>query len=144
MDNMIAILQRRSPVLHILEPSDTVASAARVMSEHSVGAVVIVWHGQLVGIFTERDLLRRVVARGSAPERTQLQDVMTPAPVVAEIGESRSSAIAKMRSVGCRHLPVVLGPEVIDMVSIRDLLYWELEERAIEVDALRRYISGSY
>jgi CBS domain-containing protein len=144
MGTLIAILQKRSPVLHVLEPDDTVTSAARVMAEYSVGSVVIVYAGRLVGIFTERDLLRRVVARGHAPEQTLLKDVMTPAPVVAQISESRASAIAKMQALGCRHLPVVIGSEVIDVLSIRDLLYWELDERTSEVDSLRRYIEGSY
>ena len=144
MGSLVAILQKRSPVLHALEPHDTVTRAAHVMAEHSVGSVVIVYGGRLVGIFTERDLLRRVVARGHTPERTYLKDVMTPAPVVAQIGESRASAIAKMQALGCRHLPVVIGAEVVDVVSIRDLLYWELDERTCEVDSLRRYIGGSY
>src|SRR5690242_17354382 len=118
MGNLIPILQRRSPVLHLLEPGDTVTRAARVMAEHSVGSVVVGYGGRLVGIFTERDLLRRVVARGSAPERTLLQDVMTPAPVVVDVGESRATAIAKMQALGCRHLPVVIGSSVVDVVSI--------------------------
>ena len=144
MGSLVAILQKRSPVLHMLEPDDTVMRAARLMAEHSIGSVTVVYGGRLVGIFTERDLLRRVVARGGAPERTLLKDVMTPAPVVAQIGESRASAIAKMQALGCRHLPVVIGPDVVDVVSIRDLLYWELDERISEVDSLRRYIGGSY
>ncbi len=144
MGSLVAILQKRSPVLHMLEPDDTVSRAARLMEQHGVGSVVVVYGGRLVGIFTERDLLRRVVARGCAPERTYLKDVMTPGPVVAQIGESRGSAISKMQALGCRHLPVVIGSEVVDVVSIRDLLYWELDERTSEIDSLRRYIAGSY
>lgn len=144
MGSLVALLQKRSPVLHFLGPGDTVARAAHVMAEHAVGSSVIVEGGEVVGIFTERDLLCRVVARGRAPERTFLKDVMTPTPVVAQIGESRASAIAKMQALGCRHLPVAIGREIVDVLSIRDLLYWELDERTSEVDSLRRYIGGSY
>jgi CBS domain-containing protein len=144
MGSLVAILQKRLPVLHVLEPSESVGSAVRLMAEHAVGSVVVVHAGRLVGIFTERDLLRRVIARANAPERTPLKDVMTPAPVVAQICESRASAIAKMQALGCRHLPVMIGSKVVDVVSIRDLLYWELDERTSEVDSLRRYIGGSY
>jgi CBS domain-containing protein len=69
---------------------------------------------------------------------------MTHDPVTAAPGEKRLEAVAKMQEVGCRHLPVVVDGGVIDMLSMRDLLFDELEERAGEVESLRRYIVGSY
>ena len=69
---------------------------------------------------------------------------MTPDPVTASPNEDRLMAIRKMQAVGCRHLPIVANGTVIDMLSMRDLLFVEIEERAAEVEQLRHYISGSY
>jgi CBS domain-containing protein len=125
-------------------PEQTVADAVVCMAERQVGAVPIIASGRLVGIFSERDLLRRVIAQGRVPEETLLSDVMTPHPVTALPDESRLLAIDKMRDVGCRHLPVEVDGEVIDMLSMRDLLYAEIEEKSAQVEELRHYVSGSY
>ncbi len=144
MGRLTAILQQRSPVLWILGPDQTVAEAVQVLAGRQVGAIPVVRGGRLVGIFSERDLLRRVVAAGKAPEKTLLSEVMTPDPVTAGPDEERRIAIEKMRAVGCRHLPIEVGGTVIDMLSIRDLLFEELEERKAEVEELRHYVRGSY
>ncbi len=144
MGRLSAILQKRSPVLWVLAPDQTVAEAVEILAGRQVGAIPIVANGRLVGIFSERDLLRRVVAAHRAPEKTLLADVMTRDPVTAVPNEERRTAIEKMQLVGCRHLPIEVGGEVIDMLSMRDLLFEELEERRAEVEELRQYVSGSY
>ncbi len=144
MGRLSAILQKRSPVLWILAPDQTVSEAVEILAGRQVGAVPIVANGRLIGIFSERDLLRRVVAARRAPEKTRLEEVMTRDPVTAAPDEERRAAIEKMRLVGCRHLPVEVSGEVIDMLSMRDLLFEEIEERRAEVEELRQYVSGSY
>lgn len=144
MGRLSAILQKRSPVLWILGPEDTVAEAIATLAERRVGAVPVVDAGRLVGIFSERDLVRRVVARGRAPEKTRLSEVMTPNPVTARPEEGRMAAIEKMRAVGCRHLPIEVDGTMIDMLSMRDLLFAEIAEKAAEVEELRQYVRGSY
>ena len=138
------LLGKRSPVVHIVSPEQTVLDAVALMAARRVGAVPVVERGHLVGIFSERDLLRRVVALGRPVEKTRIGDVMTPDPVTAEPADERALAVLKMDNVGCRHLPVVQYGSVVDMLSIRDLLFDELEERAEAVESLRRYIGGSY
>ncbi len=138
------ILQKRSPVVHIMGPGQTVAEACMLMASRRIGAVPIVDGSRLVGIFSERDILRRVIAANNAPETTLLRDVMTRDPVTAEPTESRLGAVAKMQAVGCRHLPVTVSGLVIDMLSMRDLLFVELEEKEAENESLRRYIGGGY
>ena len=144
MGRLSAILQARSPVLWVFGPEQTVAEAVRTMAEHQVGVVPILDQERLIGIFSERDLLRRVVARGRSLEKTLLSEVMTPDPVTAAPSDSRPTAIHKMHSVGCRHLPVVAEGVLIDMLSMRDLLSDEIQERTAEVQELRQYVSGSY
>jgi CBS domain-containing protein len=145
MSNLTRILQRRSPVVHPCEPDESVAVAVTLMAEKMVGVVPVVERGTLVGIFSERDLLRRVISRALAPEKVLLRDVMTHDPVTAYPGESRIVALHKMQSVGCRHLPIVaLGDgTIIDMLSLRDLLFDELGERTAEIEDLKRYIQGA-
>jgi CBS domain-containing protein len=144
MGRLAPILQRRSPIVHLFQPEQTVAEAVDAMAQHRVGVVPIVDNERLVGIFSERDLLRRVVAKGRLLDKTLLGDVMTPDPVTASPDEDRQSAIRKMKLVGCRHLPIVVNHSVIDMLSMRDLLDEELVERNREIEALREYIHGTY
>lgn len=137
------ILRRRAPVVNIMTPQQTVAEAVRTMAERPVGAVLLVEEATLVGIFSERDLLRRVVAPGVQPEETKLRSVMTPDPVTANRDDERATAVLKMREVGCRHLPILNEGVVVDTVSIRDLLFDEIEERDTQIRELKRYIQGS-
>ena len=138
------LLERRSPVVHIVSPHQMVADAIAIMARQRVGAVPVVQDGRLVGIFSERDLLRRVVYVNRPIDKTEIGEVMSPEPVTASPGDERADAVRKMEEIGCRHLPVVLHGAVVDMLSIRDLLFGELEERAEETESLRRYIGGSY
>jgi CBS domain-containing protein len=136
------LLQKRSPVVHPMGPHQTVADAVAVMAENGIGAVPIVRDGHLIGIFSERDLLRRVVAKGRALEEVALEEVMTPDPITAVPGDSRDSAVRKMAEVGCRHLPVMAGDAIVDMLSMRDLLFVQIAEQGAEIDALKQYIRG--
>ncbi len=144
MTRLAPILQRRSPVVHLCAPEQTVAEAVSIMAAERIGVVPVTSANRLVGIFSERDLLRRVLALGKDPEKTLLEEVMTPEPVTASPAEDRQSAIQKMQSVGCRHLPIVVNDAVIDMLSMRDLLAVELEDREAEIEQLRGYIHGNY
>jgi signal-transduction protein with cAMP-binding, CBS, and nucleotidyltransferase domain len=132
------------PAYPVMRPLDTVTEAVGRMSRAQVDAVLIVEDGALAGIFTERDLLRRVIASGRSPERTPLATVMTHDPVVISSIENRRAALEAMRRQCCRHLPVVRCGEVWGMASLLDLLLQELEDRSWEARELRGYIGGSY
>jgi CBS domain-containing protein len=104
------------------EASEKVRKVAERMSEKNVGAVAVLDAGKLVGVFSERDLMGRVVARGLSPEKTAVEEVMTRSIIVAEPGDDIDSALQKMNSIGCRHLPVVQAGKLVGMISLRDLL----------------------
>ena len=144
MGQLSQILETRSRVLYVQDPHQTVDNVIRLMAQHQIGAVPVCQGGRLVGIFSERDFLRRVAARGLDAPKTELLAVMTPDPVAAGPAEDRLTAISKMQAVGCRHLPIVANGAVIDMLSMRDLLFVEIAEREQEVAQLRQYISGQY
>lgn len=104
-----------------LSPDTSVATAARRMAERHVGAMLVCEGGTMQGIFTERDLLERVVAAGRPPETTLLVDVMTPDPASIGRSESLLQAIFAMKERRTRHLLVKHDGEVVGIVSVRDL-----------------------
>ena len=122
-------------------PSDAlVLDVAVMMSEGRVGAIPIMDDERLVGIFSERDLMTRVVVSGRDPRATRISDVMTHDVVTASLDDTVESCIEKMRAADCRHLPVVHEGRVISMLSMRDLLRDEIEEQTEEIRSLRAYI----
>ena len=109
-------------ILTVLDADDKVREAARRMSERNIGAAAVVDEGKLTGIFSERDLMTRVVAQGLNPDSTTVGDVMTRELVVIDPDENIDSAIERMHAIGSRHLPVVDEGKLVGMLSIRDLL----------------------
>jgi CBS domain-containing protein len=104
----------------------TVREAARTMADERVGAVVVLESGRLVGIFTERDIAFRVVARGLDPDKTQLAKVMTTHPVTIGAEKPLGHALHLMYEGGFRHVPVLAHGKPIGVVSSRDALGREL------------------
>jgi len=118
----------------------TVADACRTMAAHNVGLVAVVDGERLCGVFSERDVVRRVVDRRLDPARTRLEDVMTSDLVVADVDEDYQSAMSKMDQANIRHLPVVSGDRFISMLSIRDLMRVAIEDRGAEIEYLKEYL----
>jgi CBS domain-containing protein len=107
--------------IELLPASTTVRAAARNMAERHIGAVLVGQDGKLQGIFTERDLLMRVVARVRDPDSTALGEVMTADPDTVGPNDLASLALERMRTSGYRHVPVVQNGAVVGIVSLRDL-----------------------
>ena len=138
MHRVHRVLQR----LHLISapPEATVFEVARTMTEGRVGAVPILDGDTIVGIFSERDLMQRVVVAGRDPKTTRVSEVMTRDVVTAMPDESVDASLEKMKRAGCRHLPVVDGGRVLGVISMRDLLRDELEEQGEEIEHLRAYL----
>jgi CBS domain-containing protein len=118
-------------------PGATVSHAARLMAEAKVSSVMVInQDSRLVGIFTERDAVQRVIARHLDPSATRLADVMTPDPLSVEPRETFGYALLQMHEHGFRHMPVVEDGRPVGMVSARNALDPELEE--FESEARRR------
>jgi CBS domain-containing protein len=114
--------------VHSMSKATTVQEAARHMAAQRIGALLVVEGGSLVGIFTERDALSRVLAKGVDPARTTLGDVMTPKPITISSDKPLSHALIFMHENGFRHMPVVDGGRILGVVSVRDALGSELSE----------------
>jgi CBS domain-containing protein len=104
-----------------LPPGTTVRAATKVMAKHKIGAVPVTESGRLIGIFTERDLISRVIAREVDPDATRLSDVMSPDPQTIDAAEAPRKALQMMRDGGFRHLPVTQKGQLLGIVSIRDI-----------------------
>lgn len=133
----VSSLLAHSPI--VLKPDNTVADAIRVMAEHNIGAVVIVDDKfRPIGIFTERDLLIKVCAKGLDPEKVKLEEVMTRDPVTITEDTPALQALEIMMNFGFRHLPVVDENGIlVGVVSIRDL-----SKPMMEVDVSELHSAG--
>lgn len=130
-------------VLTVIEPNIDVRSAARTMSDRNIGAVAVVESGRLAGIFSERDIMSRVVAAGLDPEATNVGLVMSKELVVADPKDDVSSAIEKMHAIRARHLPVVEDGKLVGMISIRDLLEVDDRDQRARATFLRDLVTYS-
>ncbi len=125
------IIEQQTP---ITAPSGmSVREAAAVMKQHHVGAMMVVEGGALVGVFTERDALNRVVAEGRDAQNTTLAEVMTRNPQTISPDASFSAALELMHEGRFRHVPVVDGGRPIGMIAVRDALGPELESFVYEM-----------
>ena len=113
-------------------PAMTVSEAAKQMATRKVGAVLVVDEERLVGIFTERDVVFRVIAQDRDIHATRLADVMTPAPITIGPDKSFGYALLLMHENGFRHVPVIDKGSLIGIVSARNALDPELEEFVAE------------
>ena len=130
----------KDQVTYQAEMGQTVLETVRAMVERNIGAVPVMHNGKLVGIFSERDLMKRVVAEGSDPRSTCLAEVMTDDPLTVGMNEELENCMALMRRHSFRHLPVVHEGQLVGIVSLRDILLHDLNEKDDEVRMMRAYI----
>jgi CBS domain-containing protein len=128
---------------HTITADQSVLEAAREMVASNIGAVPVLRDGELVGIFSERDIMKRVVAAGRDPARTRVSEVMTADPLTVDIREGIEHCMMLMKEHGFRHLPICDGKKLKGIVSLRDILLRDLTEKDEEVRIMRAYIHGS-
>jgi CBS domain-containing protein len=132
----------KGQVLVSAEVQQTVLEVARVMVKHNIGAVPLLKNGQLAGIFSERDLMNRVVVAGLEPAQTLVGEVMTEDPLTVAPGDDLETCMTLMRRHGFRHLPVCQGGELRGVISLRDILLHDLDEKYDEVRMMRAYLQS--
>ncbi|HXZ41639.1 MAG TPA: CBS domain-containing protein [Terriglobales bacterium] len=123
--------------------NQTVLDVVQAMVVRNIGAVPVLRDGILVGIFSERDLMKRVVAEGLDPRTTHLEEVMTEDPLTVSPSETVEDCMLLMRRHGFRHLPICEGKQLLGVVSLRDVLLHDLTEKDYEVRMMRAYIQAS-
>ena len=128
--------------IHYVQPNQTVFEAANYMVDCNVGAVPVLDDTKLVGIFSERDIMKRVVTEGRNPLTARISEVMSTDVRSVEPGASTEEAMCLMQEHKVRHLPVCEGRTLVGFLSLRDLLHCHLDEKAGEADAMRAYIQA--
>ncbi len=134
------VIRDREP--YSLRATASVLEAAEFMAQRRIGAVCVLdEESKLIGVFSERDILNRVIVPRQDPAKITLGAVASPLRAVIRCDETPHQALERMEQIGTRHLPVVDGEKWVGMLSIRDLLRVELSEQGDELRLLHDYIS---
>ena len=133
------VIRDREP--YSVKATATVMEAAEFMAARKIGAVCVLdEEGKLIGVFSERDLLNRVVVPRHDASTMKLGEVTSPLRAVIRCDETPQQALERMEQIGTRHLPVLDGEKWVGMLSMRDLLRVELSDKGDEIKLLHEYI----
>ncbi len=124
-------------------PADTLLSAMKIMEQHNIGALLVTEGQRLVGILSERDIVRKVELQGRTSAKTTVGEVMTSKVLYVEPAQSLEECMALMNEKNIRHLPVMQGETLLGVISIRDVLREIIHEQKIIISQLEHYIRGS-
>ena len=144
MGSLSQILQSRNRVLHIQDPHQTVEHVIRLMAREHIGAVPVCRAGALVGIFSERDFLRRIALEGRTSREPRLAEMMVSRLVCVDPSSSLEDCLAIMTQKRIRHLPVMEQGKLAGIVSIGDLVKFISAAQEMEIRYLNDYITGKY
>lgn len=138
------VIERKGQAVYSVGPLGTVIDAVHVMNDHHVGSVLVMEGGEPVGIFSERDVLVRVVAAHRDPRQTLVRDVMTTRLHTATPEDTLLDVMRLMTERRCRHVPVMDGETLVGLVSIGDITKATQHNLRQEVRELSSYIGGPY
>jgi CBS domain-containing protein len=138
------LLERKGSTVFSMPPDVTVVTAVKEMDRHKIGAILVIDNGRIVGIFTERDVLTRVVAAGLDPKKTPIERVMSRDPMTVPSTTTVEEVMTLFTDKRFRHLPVVDGGRLVGMVSIGDILRRMVDTHRQEAEQLKQYITGGY
>jgi CBS domain-containing protein len=126
-DSLSSLLDEQNPIIHSVGPGASVTQCVRRMNEHKIGAMLVMEDDQLIGIFTERDAITRVLGAGLDPSSTKISAVMTENPVWVSTSTTLEEAMGIITQRRIRHLPVVEDGKVLGVVSSGDLTHYFVE-----------------
>lgn len=136
------LLERKGSAVETISSTHTVADAVRLMNEKKVSSVLVLDGGQLAGIFTERDVLRRVVGDGRDPQTTPMSAVMSTGLVTITPETTIEDTLDVFADKVCRHLPVLADGQLAGLISVGDVTRWLTEMHRAEAEHLKDYIHG--
>lgn len=138
MESIRDILQNRE--VFTIQSGSSVKDAVNYMASKGVGLVPVMKNEMLVGVFSERDLVKRVIATDKDLILTLVDDVMSTNLVIAKIDESNESVLAKMKEAKTRHILIIDNEKLVGVLSLRDLLEIDLNQCKTTVEVLNNYI----
>ena len=143
MPQIQQILERKGTKIVSIHPQATVLEAAELMNQQQIGALVVLENDRVVGMFTERDVLRRIVAERRDAAETAVSQVMTRDVICCHAHSDVDEARTLLMRQRIRHLPVLDGDDrLVGLISIGDLNAWQLDGHEIKIQHLEAYIYG--
>jgi CBS domain-containing protein len=141
-ETVASILKKKGDVIWSVQPTTTVYEAIALMAEKSVGALLVVSDGKLVGIISERDYARKVVLQRRSSSDTLVREIMTDKVITVTPDHSVENCMKIVTEHRVRHLPVLAGDQLVGVISIGDLVNAIITEQAETIGHLHTYISG--
>jgi len=142
MPNAQSILHKKGGDIATVDRKSTVLDAAKTMNQRRIGAVVVTDGDRVIGIFTERDILNRVVAAGKDPKITPVGEVMTSPMACCRRDSHMAECKTVMSQKRIRHLPVVEEGKLYGMISAGDILASEVSDQQATIEYLHEYLYG--
>jgi CBS domain-containing protein len=142
-DVITNVLELKGSDVETVAPETMVLAAVHQMNRRKIGALLVTDRGKPIGIFTERDVLVRVVAAGLDPKTTPVNEVMTRNPVVVRSNVTVSEAMFVITQKRCRHLPVIDDTGLRGLISIGDLTSWVVRDQQRTIEDLHDYMTRS-
>jgi CBS domain-containing protein len=138
------LLEHKGSAIYSVPSTATVADAVREMNRQKIGCILVMEGGRLTGIFTERDVLTRVVAAEVDPKATPVARVMTTGVNTIAPEVTMEEVMTMFAEKRCRHLPVVEDGRIVGLISIGDISRWVAAAHHAECEQLKQYIAGGY
>jgi CBS domain-containing protein len=137
------MIRRKGTEVFTIAPEATVLDALNMMAEHNIGALLVMSEGDMVGIISERDCIRKVDVVGRNAKDTKVREIMTSNVVTMEASHPLEECMSLMIEKNFRHMPVCEGKELLGILSVRDVLKEVIEVQQSMLSQLERYITGS-
>lgn len=142
MKPVLELLKNRNSTAYQVDPSVSVFEALRLLADHGVGAMLVMDKGKLVGVVSERDYTRKVALQGKNSRETKVADIMTSDVITVTPETGTRACMTLMSQKKIRHLPVVDGPKVMGMISIRDIMDDIIADHEQTISQLTSYINS--
>lgn len=143
MNTVKTILEKKGKQHFSVKPTDTVKDALNEMASKDVGALMVIENGKLVGMFSERDYVRKILTEGCEPS-SKVSNYMTKSLYVVNLQTTLSECMALMTKKRIRHLPVVENNSIEGLISIGDVVNSVIQEQEFTIKDMEKYISGAY
>ena len=138
------VLERKGKDIWYVRPNSSIAEALQLMAEKNIGAVLVVEQGNLVGILSERDYVRKAVSHEALSETTPVADLMTRDVYTLTPADKLDECMTLMASTRARHIPVLDEGVLVGVVSIGDVVNDIIDEHRFTIRELEKYIRGEY
>jgi CBS domain-containing protein len=136
------MIRKKGDDVYSIAPEASVFEALEMMAKHNIGALLVMSEGNMVGIVSERDCIRKVELRGKSSKETQVREIMTSDVITVDCGQPLEECMSLMIERNIRHLPVYDGSELVGLLSVRDVLREVVEVQQTMLSQLERYITG--